>query len=107
MAIIIEGAFKLEQCGDDSLFWDLSQRTNVKHKDGSVTSEYKIRGYGMTLSQCVNKIIIILTSHRCKNISKFKEYLETYKEVATEVMDKFSIANLNSKLLNNLANEKK
>lgn len=107
MAVIKEGAFKLEQCGDDSNFWDLYQLSNVKHKDGSVTSEYKIRGYGIPLSGCVNRIILILTNHRCKNVSTFKEYLTMYNDVAREVIDKFSIANLNSKLLNDHFKEKK
>lgn len=104
MAVITQGVFKLEQCSDDSIFWDLSQQCQVKHKDGSVTTEYKSRGYGLTLSQCINKIILIITSCKVGNTGvTFKEYLAIYKSVADEVIAKFSIGNINSAELNNYA----
>lgn len=100
---IIEGAFKLEQCDDDSLFWDLYQKKNVKHKDDSVTEEWKIRSYGITLSGAVNRIILILTAHRLgTEATKMKDYLKLYREVANEVISKFAIANLNNKTLDKL-----
>jgi hypothetical protein len=89
MAVICieEGGFKFEQSTPDSLeFWDLSQLVKVKHKDGTESTEYKIRAYGISLAHCIDTVIGIRTRMKhVDSIKTLKDFLEAYKTEKAEV----------------------
>jgi len=89
MALICieEGGFRLEQSTSDSLeFWDLSQLVNVKHKDGTESTDWKVRAYGISLAKCIDTIIGIRTRMKhADTIKTLKDLLEAYRKEKQEV----------------------
>lgn len=95
MALICieEGGFKFEQSTADSIdFWDLSQLVKVKHKDGSESTEWKIRAYGISLARCIDTVIgIRVRMKHADKIKHLKDFLEAYKLEKSEVYKFFRI----------------
>lgn len=95
MALICieEGGFRIEQSTPDSIdFWDLSQLVKIKHKDGTESTDYKIRAYGISLGMCIDTIIGIRV--RMKHVDKIKhlkDFLEAYYTEKKEVYKFFKI----------------
>ena len=96
MALITieEGGFKIEQSTPDSVdFWDLSQLVKVNHKDGTESTDWKIRAYGISLARCIDTIIGIRTRMKhSDSIKTLKDFLDAYKKEKLEVYKFFRLS---------------
>ena len=90
---IEEGGFRIEQSDSDSIeFWDLSQLVKVKHKDGTESTDWKIRAYGISLARCIDTIIGIRVRMKCVDkIKHLKDFLDAYKKEKIEVYKFFRL----------------
>ena len=97
MALICieEGGFRIEQSTPDSIeFWDLSQLVKVNHKDGTESTEWKIRAYGISLAHCIDTIIgIRVRMKHVDSIKTLKDFLEAYRKEKIEVYKFFRLCN--------------
>ena len=77
--VIKEKDFQMTQISQSSCFWDLEVLKTIKPKGGEERQEFVNVGYGMTLSNCIRRIVNyrIATRHT-EEFLTMKEYLKEY-----------------------------
>lgn len=83
--MVIEGEdFKIQSIGDASYFFDLEILKEVKGKTG-IRKEFNNVGYGMTLENCIKKIIMFRINTKFDTLD-LNNFLIEYKKAKDEIL---------------------
>lgn len=87
----IQGDFyRITQVTESSPFWDLELLKEIKSKTNP-RKEYQIDGYGMPLESALLRIIRYATSQKLDETATLVEYLNAFKQVKKEILDKVKV----------------
>lgn len=84
--VIEESDFRLTQVSDSSCFWDLELLYTIRPKGKEARQEFKICGYGLTMSSAIQHIASFRISQKHPEDSiTMKQYLKEYKEIIEDI----------------------
>lgn len=84
--VIEEKDFKMTN--SEGGLWDLELLHTVRPKGKPSREEFQIEGYGMTILNCLKKIINYRLSKK-QDVYTLKEYLRDYKKELDEIKELF------------------
>lgn len=83
--VIEESDFRLTQVSESSCFWDLELLYTIRPKGKEARQEFKICGYGLTMSSAMKHIANFRISQKHPEAITMKQYLEEFKQVIDDI----------------------
>lgn len=87
--IIEERDFRIIPINENSYFFDLELLKEVKGKS-EIREEFKNVGYGLTLVNCIKKIVMFRISKKAEILS-LQQFLTEYKKINDELVSRYNL----------------
>lgn len=84
--VIEEPDFRLTQISESSCFWDLELLYTIRPKGKEARQEFKICGYGLTITSAMKHIANFRISQKhLEGSLTMKQYLKEYNEIISNL----------------------